>query len=55
MDLYDVINKRDEEVIKLKEQIKNWQATDKELCFVIEMFQIDIESILTNNAKNDIC
>lgn len=52
-DIYDVMEKRDSEIKKLKEQIQCWNATDVECIMVHVAFQKEIERIITNNAKFD--
>lgn len=52
-DLYDIIQKRDIEVEKLKKQIELWQATHEECIMVQIEFQKEIERIIELNSKFD--
>ncbi len=51
--LYDIVNKRDEEVKKLRQQIKEGKATDEECIMVQIEFQKEIERIIEFNSKFD--
>lgn len=52
-DLYDVIQKRDLEIAKLRRQIQDWKATDEECIMVQIAFQEEIERIIEINSKFD--
>lgn len=52
-DLYEIIQKRDIEIEKLKKQIELWQATQEECIMVQIEFQKEIDRIMAFNSKFD--
>lgn len=52
-DLKDVIQKMDEEILKIKRQIELWEATESDCIMVQLEFQKEINRILEWNSKID--
>lgn len=52
-DLYEVIERRDTELVKIKRQIQMWEATEKDAIMLAECFQNDINQILAWNSQHD--